>query len=253
MTPQEIDIAEQIAESCSILGALNVTHESLGHVSYRLDDNTMLIRGKGSGQVGLRYAQARDVLKVDFNANKIEGPDDLQPPSECFIHIWMYKTRPTVQSVIHAHPEHAVLLTVTGKEILPIYGAFDAGSRLAAKGIPTFQRSLTITDDEHGEEFAKFMGEKDVCLMRGHGVTVVGDSIERSTLNTIHLDRLTTMTYKAYAIGIPMPIAEDEIEEIRNRSTDVPRLRGSAGGREGLLASYRYYKDLAADRLRSGA
>ena len=253
MTPKEKEIAEQIAESCSILGALNITHESLGHVSYRLDENTMLIRGKGAGQVGLRYAKPRDVLKVDFNANKIDGADDLQPPSESFIHIWMYKTQPHVQSVIHAHPEHAVLLTITGKEILPIYGAFDGGSRLAAKGIPTFQRSLTITDDAWGEEFATFMGDKEVCLMRGHGITAVGDSIERSTLNTIHLNRLTTMMYKAYAIGTPMPIAENEVEEIRNRRSDVPRPRGSAGGREGLLASYSYYKDLAADRLRSGA
>jgi ribulose-5-phosphate 4-epimerase/fuculose-1-phosphate aldolase len=253
MTPQEKEIAEQIAESCSILGALNITHESLGHVSHRLDDNTMMIRGKGSGQVGLRYAQPRDVLKVDFNANKIEGADDLQPPSESFIHIWMYKNRPDVQSVIHAHPEHAVLLTITGKEILPIYGAFDGGSSMAVKGVPTFQRSLTITDDVLGEELATFMGDKDVCLMRGHGVTVVGDSVERSTLNTIHLDRLTTMTYKAYAIGTPMPIPDADIEQIKNRRMDGPRARGSAGGREGLLATYRYYKDLAADRLRSGA
>jgi ribulose-5-phosphate 4-epimerase/fuculose-1-phosphate aldolase len=252
MTPQENEIAEQIAESCSILGALNITHESLGHVSQRLDDNTMLIRGKGSGQVGLRYATSRDVLKVDFNGNKIEGPDDLQPPSESFIHIWMYKMRPDVQSVIHAHPEHAVLLTIAGREILPIYGAFDGGARLAAKGISTYQHSLTITDDTMGEDIAKLMGDKDVCLMRGHGVTILGDSVERSTLNTIHLDRLTTMTYKAYAIGTPMPIPDEDIEKLRNSRTDLPRARGSAGGREGLMASYRYYKDLAADRLRSG-
>ena len=124
---------------------------------------------------------------------------------------------------------------------------------MADFGSFAFQRSLTITDDAWGEEFATFMGDKEVCLMRGHGITAVGDSIERSTLNTIHLNRLTTMTYKAYAIGTPMPIAENEIEEIRNRRSDVPRARGAAGGREGLLASYRYYRDLAADRLRSGA
>jgi L-fuculose-phosphate aldolase len=255
MTPQEQELAEKVAESCRTLGGLNITHESLGHVSQRLDDGTMLIRGKGTGQIGLRYTLARDILKVDFNADLIEGPDDLQPPSESFIHIWMYKIRPDVQSVIHMHPEHAVLLTITGTPILPIYGAFDgAGTRMAIDGVPTYPRSRTVQDDVMGEELATFMGSSNVCLMRGHGVTVVGDSVESAALNAISFDRLTMMTYKANLLGTPMPISDEEIAEVKNRvSDDTPRPRGSAGGRAGMLAAYRYYKTWAEDRVRSGA
>src|SRR5487761_318501 len=116
------EIVEKIAQSCRIIGQLDITHAALGHVSYRIDDtDTMLIKGKGPGEAGLRYTHERDVITVDFNANKLEGPDDLQPPSESFIHIWMYKMRPDVKSVIHVHPEHAVLLTICEKPILPIY------------------------------------------------------------------------------------------------------------------------------------
>ena len=62
-------------------------------------------------------------MLVDFEANTLDGKGDLQPPSETFIHIWQYKTRPEVASVIHMHPEHAVLLTICEKEIFPMYGS----------------------------------------------------------------------------------------------------------------------------------
>src|SRR5437763_4735330 len=134
----------------------------------------MLIKGKGPGEVGLRYTQPRDVICVDFGANKVWGADDSQPPSESYLHIWLYRTRPDVRSVIHVHPEHAVLLTICDKEILPIYGAYGAGARLALDGVRTYPRSITIHDDQLGQEFAEFMGASHVALMRGHGVSVIG-------------------------------------------------------------------------------
>ena len=119
------ELIDVVAQACRILGKLELTHTALGHVSYRLGDSeTMLIKGKGPGEVGLRYTRPDDILEVDFNAEKVSGSADLQPPSESFLHIWLYRKNPDVRSVIHVHPEHAVLLTICDKEILPIYGAY---------------------------------------------------------------------------------------------------------------------------------
>src|ERR1700704_6108755 len=108
-TKQIIDL---VGQACRILGKLELTHAALGHVSYRLGDaEAMLIKGKGPGEVGLRYTRPNDILEVDFNAEMVSGPADLQPPSESFLHIWLYRQNPQVRSVIHVHPEHAVLLT----------------------------------------------------------------------------------------------------------------------------------------------
>src|SRR5262249_24958122 len=157
--PSEVDQVELVAQACRVLGKLDLTHAALGHVSLRVgDSDTMLIKGKGPGEVGLRYTQPDDILTVDFSANKVAGADDLQPPSESYLHIWLYRKRPEVRSVIHVHPEHAVLLTICDKEILPIYGAYGSGARLALDGVRTYQRSITIHDDRLGEEFADFVG-----------------------------------------------------------------------------------------------
>jgi ribulose-5-phosphate 4-epimerase/fuculose-1-phosphate aldolase len=240
-------LIDKVARACRVLGKLDVTHGSLGHVSYRLGDSeTMLIKGKGPGEVGLRYTRPQDILTVDFEAEPVRGAEGLQAPSESFLHFWIYKLRPDIKSVIHVHPANAVLLTICEKEILPIYGAFGGGARLAVEGVPTYPRSITIHDHRLGEEFARFMGGKNVSLMRGHGISVAGTSVEDAVVRAMQLFELTNMMYMAYAIGEPKPIPQEDIDEFR-KPLDPARRRGSAGGDAGMLATWRYYVSLAGE------
>jgi ribulose-5-phosphate 4-epimerase/fuculose-1-phosphate aldolase len=242
-----LEAAELIAQACRVLGKLDVTHAALGHVSLRLGDSeSMLIKGKGPGEVGLRYTQPHDIITVDFNGNKLDGADDLQPPSESYLHIWLYKKRPAVRSAIHVHPQPAVLLTICDKPILPIYGAYGPGARLALNEIPVYQRSITIHDDRLGQEFATFMGSSNVALMRGHGVSVVGNGVEDATVRTMALNELVTMNYQAYLLGTPQPISAEDQAEMR-RPPDANRPRGSAGGEAGMRAAWRYFCSLAGE------
>ncbi|HZT08390.1 MAG TPA: hypothetical protein VFC51_15295 [Chloroflexota bacterium] len=42
-----------------------MTHAALGHGSYRIaGTDTMLIKGNGRNEVGLRYTRPRDIVKV---------------------------------------------------------------------------------------------------------------------------------------------------------------------------------------------
>src|SRR5665213_753773 len=139
------EISETIARSCRIMGKLDMTHAAYGHVSYRVPGtDTMLIKGKGPDEVGVRYTRPEDVIEVDFNANKVKGADGLQPPSESYLHLWLYKKNPNVQCVVHIHPRQAVLLTICDKPILPIYAAYSLSYRLVLEGIDTYQRAITI-------------------------------------------------------------------------------------------------------------
>jgi L-fuculose-phosphate aldolase len=243
------DLRELVAKSCRTLGEMDITKEATGHVSVRLDEpNRMLIKGKGRGQTGLRFTQPDDIILVDFDANKVEGREDLQPPSESFIHIWQMKTRPEVRSAIHMHPENAIMLTIGEKPLVPIVGN---RARLPMMGVPIYPRSKTVTTNEEGQELARVMGNKPVCLMRGHGVTVVGESVEQATLETIDLNELCTMTYKAYVLGNPKPILAEDMEA---RRVPLPggRTRGNAGGRMGMMSRWRYFTQLAEEKAAGG-
>ena len=232
------ELSERVAQACRVIGKLDLTKAATGHLSARIPGtDKVAIRARGPGETGVRYTQAEDIILVDLDGKKIEGRDNLVPPREVFIHTWLYKTRPEVKAVVHAHPPTVVLFTICNKPLLPIYGGYDPSSlRLLTEGIPTYPRSQTVTNDEMGKEFAALMRGR-AALMRGHGITTIGDSIEEATLTAIGLNMLAEMNYRAYMLGDPQPIPDEDIEAYKS-----PKKK-----RKDEEALWRYYCKLVED------
>jgi L-fuculose-phosphate aldolase len=235
------DARELVAKSCRILGGLELTKAATGHVSQRAPDGKhILVRARGPDEVGVRYTTSDQVITVDENGKKVDGPEGLSVPQEVFIHTWLYKTRPEVKSVIHIHPATVVLFTITHTPLLPIYGAYDPSSvDLVLDGIPTYGRSITISNDELGKEFSAAMGEKRVCMMRGHGITTAGATVEEATVTAIKVNELAEMNYRARLLGDPDPIPDEDLAHFKKR-VKTSKSRPSAH----LGATWRYYAEL---------
>ena len=248
------ELRESVATACRIVGTLNMTKATTGHISARLDQDRILIRGRGPGETGVRFTGSEDVIVIDKDGRMVEGRGKLEPPSEVFIHTWIYRTRPEVNCVIHIHPPTVVLFTICNKPLLPIYGAYDPASvRLLLDGIPTYPRSVTISSDDLGKEFAEAIGDKQVCLMRGHGITAVGQTVEGATLTAIQLNELAEMNYRARLLGDPQPIPDEDIEHFRAMSArggspegSRSRSRGSSEGAQDNPV-WRYYRQLIGE------
>ena len=76
-------LRELVAQSCRILGKLNLTKEPSGHVSARVPgEDKVLIKARGPEESGLRFVSARDIITVDFNGKKLAGDDGLDVPQE---------------------------------------------------------------------------------------------------------------------------------------------------------------------------
>ena len=229
-------LRELIAQSCRVLGKLNLTKEPSGHVSARVPGaDQVLIKARGPEESGLRFVGARDIITVDFNGKKLTGEDGLDVPQEVFIHTWLYKTRPDVQCVVHVHPLTVVLFTICGKPLQPLYGAYDpSGLRLLVEGLATYPRSITVSNEKLGEEFAHAMGDKQACLMRGHGITSAGASVEDATLTAIKLNDAAVINYQASLLGTPQPIPQEDIDILVGKSR---------GGNKSVHANsnWRYY------------
>ena len=229
-------LRELVAQSCRILGKLNLTKEPSGHVSARVPgENAVLIKARGPEESGLRFVSGRDIITVDFDGKKLTGDEGLESPQEVFIHTWLYKTRPDVQCVVHVHPLTVVLFTICNKPLMPLFGAYDpSGLRLALEGLATYPRSVTVSNDRLGEEFSQAMGQKRACLMRGHGITSAGAGVEEATLTAIKLNELAEVNYRASLLGTPEPIPQQDIDAII----------GSAGARKQSVhttSGWRYY------------
>jgi ribulose-5-phosphate 4-epimerase/fuculose-1-phosphate aldolase len=229
-------LRELVAQSCRVLGKLNLTKEPSGHVSARVPgEDRVLIKARGPEESGLRFVTARDIITVDFNGKKVAGDDGLDVPQEVFIHTWLYRTRADVQCVVHVHPLTVVLFTICNKPLQPLYGAYDpSGLRLLVDGLAHYPRSITVSNEKLGEEFARAMGDKQACLMRGHGITSAGPNVEAATLTAIKLNDAAVINYRANLLGNPQPIPQEDIEIMVGAS------RG-AGKSVHANSNWRYY------------
>jgi ribulose-5-phosphate 4-epimerase/fuculose-1-phosphate aldolase len=243
------DIRERVAEACRVLGALNLTKAATGHISARLPGtDRIFIRARGQDELGVRYTTPAEVIEIDLEGRAVGNPPGLVAPSEVFIHTSLYRARPEVNAVVHVHPAKIVLFTICKKPLQPIFGAYDpSGARLALDGIPTYERSITITTPELGADLLRAMGSKRVCLMRGHGITTAHQSVEEAALDAIALNELATMNYEAQLLGGLEPISEED--QAVFRSGKESRQYSAAGdGRPGgrAKAAWRYYTTLTA-------
>ena len=232
---KDSSLARKVALSCRILAKLGLFKETTGHVSARSSAGRMLIRGRGPNETGLLFTKPADILLADLEGTSLEKKAGLKAPNEAVIHGEIYKARPDVSCVVHAHPPSIVLCSMAGIELRPIFGGYDPNSmRLSLKGVPVYQSSLTLNTKEQVHAMQKVMGDGDVCILRGHGLIVAATSVEQATITAIKLDTLARMNLQAASLGEIPSISDEDINEFQNRSG-----RGNSSA-EGL---WRYYSE----------
>lgn len=152
-----------------------------GNFSCRLDADSAIITASGKHKGRLA---ATDFLAVDFAGRPLEGGT---PSAETGLHTQLYLRFPAVGAVLHCHSPAATVLSrrlaepdliLQGYEVqkaLP--GISSHEQRLVvpvldnSQDIPALARAVDRVLDEHPE----------VCayLIRGHGIYVWGENLER--------------------------------------------------------------------------
>jgi L-fuculose-phosphate aldolase len=82
-----------------------------GNVSVRVGDDRLMITPAGMCKGRM---QADDLLLLDLDGGILAGKQGFKPSSETPMHLEVYRQRPDVRAVIHAHPVFATTLTVAG-------------------------------------------------------------------------------------------------------------------------------------------
>jgi 3,4-dihydroxyphthalate decarboxylase len=209
-------LREQVATACRILARAGLVEGILGHVSARVGDDRMLVRCRGERERGLALTTPRDVPLVDFDGQGAELAGGYAPPKELPIHAETYRTRPEVSSVVHAHPRSALLWGLAGLEARPVFGAYNIPAlRMALDGVPVFPRSILITRRQLAAEMLAAMGGRPICVLRGHGITVTGDSVEQATVRAIDLHVLLDVTVQLAQLGAdPERVCSEDLAEL---------------------------------------
>jgi ribulose-5-phosphate 4-epimerase/fuculose-1-phosphate aldolase len=200
---------ELVADACRILAMEGLVQGVLGHVSARVDGERMLIRCRGPAEQGLAFTTPDDVRLVDFDGRGDDPDAGYATPNELPIHGELLRARPDVGAVVHAHPAAVLLCGISGLELRPVFGAFNIPAmRMALDGVPVYPRSVLIRRAELAVEMIAAMGGKPVCVLRGHGITVTGETVEQVVVRAINLNVLATVTADLARIGATAPDIE---------------------------------------------
>jgi 3,4-dihydroxyphthalate decarboxylase len=197
-----------IARACRILAVQGLVSGVLGHVSARLDGPLVLVRCRGPRERGLLFTTPEDVRLLSLSENLDPG-DGYAVPNELPLHLEVLRARTSAGAVVHAHPPAVVTADLAGVALRPIVGAFNIPAmRLAADGIPVYPRSVLIRRRELAEEMLAAMGTSPVCVLRGHGLTSVGETLAQALARALHVDELARLCLSVARAGAPDPVPE---------------------------------------------
>jgi ribulose-5-phosphate 4-epimerase/fuculose-1-phosphate aldolase len=222
MTKKEIqELKNKVA-----LGNRIVYHQGLadyhGHVSARVPGTRKFLIKPVLAPLG--SITSKDIILVDIDeykevceenwakAGNVKKVIKLRiPPRETMIHASVYEARPDVNSVVHTHQPLATAFSIGGTPILPVYNQ----AAPFAPETPIFPSPRLIYSVQDGVEICQALGDRGALLLKGHGVVVVGESVEQSTVNTIYLERAAQMQWVASCVGQPVPMPDRDIEVMK--------------------------------------
>jgi 3,4-dihydroxyphthalate decarboxylase len=210
------ELREEVATACRVLAAEGLVEGVLGHVSARVGADRMLIRCRGPRERGLQFTTGEDIRLVNLDGRAGELDGDYAVPNELPIHGELLRARPQAGAVVHAHPPAVLLCGVAGLALRPVFGAYNIPAmRMAMDGVPVYPRSVLIRRPELAAEMLAAMGDRPVCVLRGHGITVAGGTVGQAVVRALNLNALATVTVELARLGLQVPeIAAEDVAEL---------------------------------------
>jgi len=175
--------------------------DGFGHVSVRHDRSAS--RFILSRSLAPELVTAGDLIEFDLDGNAVDARGRALY-SERFIHAEIYRARPDVKAVVHAHAPSLIPFGVTGVPLLPVYHM----ASFIGDGVPIFDirkafgaTDMLVSDAAKGRALAQTLGVKTCVLMRGHGIAVVGSTIPIVVGRSIYLDVNAQIQTQAMTLG----------------------------------------------------
>jgi len=189
-----------------------------GNLSARAGDRTLLVTATN---VRKRDLTPDTFVEVDLDGNPVRaaraGAVPGRASTELGLHLAVYRRRPDVEAVVHAHPPIAVGFATAGlglTECLMPEAAVNLGSvpltPYATPGTPELEAAIAGIIPGH-----------DAFLLSNHGAVTLGATVDQALERMETLEHLARIALVARLLGGTRPLSPevmDDIADIRARS-----------------------------------
>src|SRR5579862_5086142 len=160
--------------------------DAFGHVSIRhpSDPGRYLLARSRSPEL----IESADILEFTLDSEPV-APATTVLYGERVIHGCIYQARPDVQAVCHHHSRAVMPFCISGVPLQPVN---HLGATMGAN-VPFWDQrddfgdtDLIVAKPEEGRSLARALGPNWIVLMRRHGATVAGTTIEELVFRTVY-------------------------------------------------------------------
>ncbi len=178
-----------------------------GNISARLDDGRLMTTPKS---VSKGFMTPDMMVIVDYQGKKLAGERD--PSSELPMHLEIYRNRPDVNAVTHAHPPLATGFAVAG---IPLTRAVLAEVITTLGSIPIAEYGTPSTA-ELPDAVRKYIKAHDAMLLANHGAVTCGVDVMAAYYKMETIEHFATISLVARLLGGENLISRQEVERLQS-------------------------------------
>jgi L-fuculose-phosphate aldolase len=210
-----------------------------GNLSVRLDDSTILTTPTGISK-GMMLPE--DMVVMDLEGRKLSGHRN--PSSESLMHLTIYRTRPDVRAVVHAHPPVATGFACAG---LALDQPMCAEVVVTLGAIPLAEYATTGTP-QLSDSLLPYLPDYDAILLANHGAVSYGCDLESAYMKMETVEHFARVVLTTIQIGRHNNLSEENIRRLLeardtyagNRS-QASRPPGPVGSKLDVLKSIAFF------------
>jgi len=178
-----------------------------GNFSVKLNEHEYLCTPTG---VSKGFMTPEYICKVDENCNVLEAGPGFLPSCEVKMHLQVYKDRPDVQAVVHAHPPYATTFAIARMPLdMPI-----VSEAIIALGPVPVADYATPSTREVPEAVAKYVKDFDAMLLANHGALAYGDSLMSAYYKMESLEYYARLAYQSLQLRKAVPLTQEEVDRL---------------------------------------
>ena len=178
-----------------------------GNISVKVAENRLLITPSG---VSKGRMTPEMLLVTDMDGTVIEG--DRHPTSEGKMHLEVYRGRPDVNAVVHAHPPVSTAFAVCRRGLETPY----LSELVAGLGqVPCTTSFAMLSTEEVPESVRPYLAEHNALLLANHGALAWGGDLWEAFDRLETVEHTAKIVLNAQLLGGGVPLTEAEVERLQ--------------------------------------
>lgn len=202
----EITLRRQLVRIAKAMHRVGYTPGTAGNLSVRLDKQRILATPTGCSKSLLKTA---DMVVVDLDGHKISGSRNVT--SEIGMHLAVYRMRPDVQAIVHAHPPTATAFAACRKPLdQPICSEI-----IMTTGLVPLAKYATTGTEEVSASLEPFIPGNDAILLANHGLLTYGETLMDAFMKTETVEHFAQVCLAAHQLGGAKRLGNADLEKLQ--------------------------------------